>query len=292
MPLPGSPTVRRRLLAAELRRLRADSGKTAEDVGRRLGWSKAKVSRYELAQGGLKPADIEKLMELYGVHGSQREQLLSLAEDATGKGWWEAYSDVLWEGHTAFIGLEAEASSILEWQINAVPGLLQTEQYAWEVLSGAQAYLATPPRAMQRQLETRLTRQQLLTRANPVEYEAVLDESILYRRRGDQSVMQAQLLRLTDMSELPNVTIRILPFKVNHALSVDSFAILRFDNADEGALPDVVSVEHLRGEFHVEGDKEAHEFRLAFRHLADASLDPAQSRELVLAAAGRAWSLG
>lgn len=289
MPLPGSPTVRRRLLAAELRRLRADSGKTAEDVGRHLGWSKAKVSRYELAQGGLKPTDIEKLMEFYGVHGSQREQLLSLAEDATGKGWWEAYSDVLWEGHTAFIGLEAEASSILEWQINAVPGLLQTEQYAWEVLSGAQEYFTTPRRAIQRQLETRLTRQQLLTRAKPVEYEAILDESILYRLRGDPLVMRAQLLHLSDMAGLSNVTIRILPFNVNHALSVDSFAILRFDNADEAALPDVVSVEHLRGEFHVEGDKEAHEFLLAFRHLAGASLDPGDSRELLLITAEQAW---
>src|SRR5438105_12339520 len=138
MPGPGSPTVRRRRLAAELRRLRASTGKTADDVGKVLGWSKAKISRYELAQGGVKPADVARLLEFYEVQGSHREQLLALAEEATYKGWWEAYSDVLTEGNLEFIGLEAEATSKLEWQINVVPGLLQTEQYAWEVLSGYQ----------------------------------------------------------------------------------------------------------------------------------------------------------
>src|SRR5579859_6456780 len=136
MPTSGSPTVRRRRLAAELSRLRANSGKTAIEVGEALGWSKAKISRYELARSGLKPADVARLLEYYEVAGSQREQLLALAEEATHRGWWEAYSDVLTEEHLAFIGLEAEATAILEWQISAVPGLLQTEQYAREVLSG------------------------------------------------------------------------------------------------------------------------------------------------------------
>jgi transcriptional regulator with XRE-family HTH domain len=129
MPTFGSPPVRRRRLAAELRRLRTSADKTAEDVGKVLGWSKAKISRYELAQGGLKPADVDRLLQFYGVQESQREQLLALAEEATHKGWWEAYDDVLTEGHLEYIGLEAEATSILEWQINVVPGLLQAEQY-------------------------------------------------------------------------------------------------------------------------------------------------------------------
>src|SRR5690348_2064054 len=110
MPTPGSPTVRRRRLAAELRRLRASTGKTADDVGKVLGWSKAKISRYELARSGLKPADVAKLLDFYGVQGSRREQLLALAEEATHKGWWEAYSDVLTEGYQEFIGLEADAT--------------------------------------------------------------------------------------------------------------------------------------------------------------------------------------
>lgn len=286
MPLIGSPTVRRRLLASELRRLRLTTGRTAEDVGKALGWSKAKVSRFELAQSGLKPSEVARLLDFYKVQDGKRAQLLALAEDAAGKGWWEAYADILAEGHIAFIALEAEATSILEWQINAVPGLLQTEQYAWEVLSGIQVMVPTSPRAIQRRLETRLTRQQLLTRTQPPEYTVILDESVLHRRRGDQSVMRGQLQRLAVLSELPNVTIRILPLTRNHGLSVDSFAILQFSgSAAAAALPDIVSVEHLSGEVHVEGDTDTHAFRLAFSHLANESLDPAESRALIRATA-------
>jgi transcriptional regulator with XRE-family HTH domain len=289
MPSSGSPMVRRRRLAAELRRLRMDAGKTAEDVGKVLGWSKAKISRYELAQSGLKPEDIARLLELYGVQGNQREQLLALAEEATQKGWWEAYSDVLSEGHLAYIGLEAEATSILEWQINVVPGLLQTEQYAREILSGYLEVATISPRTIQRRLETRLIRQQLLTHDDPLEYVALLDESVLHRQRGSRSVMRAQLQRLADFSQLPNVTIRILPFKTNHGPAVDSFSILQFGKAHETALHDVVSLEHLSSEFHVEGDTDTYIFRLAFNHLAGKSLSPPESRELILATSVQSW---
>jgi transcriptional regulator with XRE-family HTH domain len=275
--------VRRRRLAAELRRLRIASGLTAEDAGNRLGWSKAKISRYELAQGGVKPADVARLLDLYMVEGSHRDELLALAEEATHKGWWETYSDVLAEGNLAYIGLEAEATSILEWQINVVPGLLQTEQYAREILTGYHEVATISPRAIERRLETRLLRQQLITRDEPLEYAVVLDESVLHRQRGDPSVMHAQLQRLADFSQLPNVTIQILPLARNHGLAVDSFSILQFGKAHETALHDVVSIEHLSDELSVEGDTDTHTFRLAFKHLAEKSLSPAESRELILA---------
>jgi transcriptional regulator with XRE-family HTH domain len=285
----GSPTVRRRRLAAELRRLRLSAGKTAEDVGKVVGWSKAKISRYELAQGGLKPADVARLLEVYGVEGRQREQLLALAEEATHKGWWEAYSDVLSEGHLEYIGLEAEATSILEWQINVVPGLLQTEQYAREVLSGFQEVATISPRAVERRLETRLIRQQLLTRDEPLEYVALLDESVLHRQRGDRSVMRAQLQRVADFAELPNVTIQVLPLKSSHGLAVDSFSIFQFGSAHETILHDVVGLEHLSDELYVEGDTDTHGFRLAFDHLAEEALPPQESRELILTTATQVW---
>jgi transcriptional regulator with XRE-family HTH domain len=287
MPTSGSPPVRRRRLAAELRRLRTSTGRTADDVGKLVGWSKAKVSRYELAQSGLKPDDVEKLLDVYGVQGADRVQLLALAEEATRKGWWEAYSDVLTEGHLAFIGLEAEATSILEWQINVVPGLLQTEQYAREVLSGYHQVATISPGAIQRRLETRLTRQQLLTRDEPLEYVALLDESVLLRQRGGPSVLRTQLQRLADLAELPNVTIRILQLDRNHGLAVDSFSILQFGRAHETTLHDVVSIEHLINELYVEGDTETYQFRLAFNHLAEESLSPAESQELILTTCGR-----
>lgn len=288
MPLSASPTVRRRRLAAELRRLRISTGKTAEDVGKTLGWSKAKISRYELAQSGLKPADVARLLDLYDVEAGQRARLLALANEASRRGWWEVYSDVLTEGHMAFIGLEAEATSILEWHVNVVPGLLQTEQYAWEVLSSYREVGPRSPTAIQRLLESRLTRQQLLTREKPLAYAAIIDESVLHRQRGDRTVMHGQLQRLADVAELPNVTIQVLPLKGNHRLAVNSFSILQFGQDHEATLNDVVTLETLSDELHVEGD-DTHTFRLAFEHLAQGSLPPPESRELILATAAQAW---
>jgi transcriptional regulator with XRE-family HTH domain len=290
MPTSSSPTVKRRRLAAELRSLRNSTGMTADEVGRALGWSKAKVSRYELARSGLKPADVARLLDFYEVQGSHREHLLALAEQAALKGWWEAYSDDLTEGYLVFIGLEAEATSILEWQLNVVPGLLQTERYAREVLSGYDEVATISPMAIQRRLETRLLRQQLLTRDEPLELVTVLDESILYRQRGDRSVMHGQLARLAEVSELPNVTIRVLPLKRHHGLAVGSFAILQFSKPDETTLHDVVSLEGLVNELYVEGDTGTHQFRLAFGHLAEDSLSPSDSRDLILAIARQEWA--
>jgi transcriptional regulator with XRE-family HTH domain len=283
--------VQRRRLSAELRRLRTGAGKTAEDVGRSLGWSKAKVSRYELAQSRLKPTDVARLLDYYGVLGSHRERLLALAEEATHKGWWEAYSDVWTEDHLAFIGLEAEAVSLLEWQINVIPGLLQTEQYAREVLSGYDEVAVISPQAITRRLETRLIRQQILTREQPLGYVALLDESVLRRQRGNRSVMRTQLQRLAAVSELQNVTIQILPLDENHGLTVDSFSILQFGDLEETSLHDVVSIDHLSNELYVEGDTDTHQFRLAFKHLTEEALAPDESRNLILAMSEQLWKV-
>jgi transcriptional regulator with XRE-family HTH domain len=291
MPSSGSPPVRRRRLAAELRRLRIGMNKTAEEVAGVLGWSKAKISRYELAQGGLKPDDVAKLLEFYGIQASQREQLLALAEEGTHRGWWETYDDVLTEGHLDYIALEAEATSILEWQINVVPGLLQTEQYARNILSAYQEVATISPRAVERRVETRLIRQQLLTRDEPLKYVALLDESVLYRRRGNQSVMQAQLQRLADASRLPNVTIQILPLRRDHGLAVDSFSIFQFGKAHETTLHDVISLENVSNELYVEGDTDTHQFRLAFTHLTEESLSPQESQDLILTVSRQLWDL-
>jgi transcriptional regulator with XRE-family HTH domain len=289
MPTSGSPTVRRRLLAAELRRLRASTGKTAEEVGRAINWSKAKVSRYELGQGGLRPDDVSRLLAVYDLPDSQRARLRSLAEDATLKGWWEPYSDVLSEENLEFIGLEAEATSKLEWQINVVPGLLQTESYAQEILSGYGEVATITPRAVQRRLDTRLIRRQVLSRDEPLKYRVILDESVLRRQRGNQSVMHAQLQRLAEQSARPNVRIQILPFDRGHGLAVDSFSILQFGEAHEAALHDVVSVEHLSTEIYVEGDVDTHTFRLAFDYLSEEALGPEESREFILTTASQMW---
>lgn len=291
MSTSGSPAVRRRRLAAELRRLRERSGKKAEEVAGVLGWSKAKISRYELARSGLKPADVESLLNVYGVHGDHRTQLLTLAIEATQKGWWEEYSDILTEEHLAFIGLEAEATSVLQWQINVVPGLLQTRQYAWQIFSGYQDVRALPPTVIDRRVQTRVIRQELLTRDQPLELTAILDESVLRRQRGDHAVMREQLQYLATAAELPNVTLQVLPLEGPKGLALDSFQILRFGKAHETQLHDVVSTESLRGYLYVEGETDTYEFRRAFEHLAQETLGPEQSREFILRTARQLWAL-
>lgn len=290
MPTSGSPTVRRRRLAAELRRLRERSGKTANQVAADLGWSKAKISRYELAQSGLKPRDVERLLDVYSVGGDHRDQLMALAEEATQKGWWEAYSDILAEDHLAFIGLEAEATSMLQWQVNIVPSLLQTEQYARHILLGYREVTTVPPTVVERRVETRLIRQQVLRRDPPLQLKVVLDESVLRRQRGDHSVMREQLQRLAEASDLPNVTVQILPLNRPHRLAVESFTILQFGEAHETTLHDVVDTEILSSALYLEGETDTYEFRLAFEHLAKESLPPAPSQDLILRAAQEMWA--
>jgi transcriptional regulator with XRE-family HTH domain len=287
----GSPTVRRRRLAAELRRLREQSDQTAEAVGKILGWSKAKVSRYELAQSGLKPSDVARLLDVYRVRGEHRRQLLTLAEEATQKGWWEAYSDVLTEEYLAFIGLEAEATSVLQWQINVVPGLLQTERYARELFSGYQAVSRTAPTIIERRVETRMRRQQVLTRDQPLDLTVVLDESVLCRQRGDHAVMHEQLQHLAEAAKRPNVKLRILPLAGPKRLATDSFQLLQFGPARETSLHDMVSTESLTNYLYVEGETDTYEFRLAFEHLAQEALDREESQELVLRTARQLWTL-
>ena len=291
MPTPGSPTVRRRRLAAELRRLRLQSDQTAEAVANLLGWSKAKVSRYELAQSGLKPSDVESLLDVYGVRGERRAQLLTLAREATERGWWEAYSDVLGEEYLAYIALEAEATSVLQFHINVVPGLLQTEQYARDVISGLRAVRQIPPALIERQVETRMIRQQVLTRDQPLQLAVVLDESVLRRQRGNHALMYVQLQRLVKVSEWPNIRLHICPLAGPKRLVVDSFTLFQFGPERETSLHDVVSTENLSNYLYVEGETDTYEFEQAFEQLVRESLDTEESREFILRTARQLWPL-
>jgi transcriptional regulator with XRE-family HTH domain len=279
----GSPTVRRRRLAAELRLLRERSKQLGDDVAQAVGWSPAKLSRYELGRTGLKPSEVERLLDFYEVVGPQRDQLLTLAYDATQRGWWEDYADVLSDEYLTFIGLEAEATSVSHWQLGVVPGLLQTEQYARQLLLGYQRVMPIPPGVIERRVKVRMIRQEALTRDPPLELTVVIDESVLMRRVGSKTVMHDQLLRLAQVMELPNVTLRILPLALEGALVAGSFLIFRFHRGTEEAmLHDVVSTENLKSDLYVEGEADTYEHRLAFEGLAAESLAPTQSRKLIL----------
>jgi transcriptional regulator with XRE-family HTH domain len=291
MPDYGSPIVRRRRLAAELRRLRELSGRTGDQVADELGWSPSKVSRYELARTGLKPADVRKLLELYRVSPEHREELLALATEATRKGWWEAYSDILPEEFASLIGLEAEASSSWQWNVELVPGLLQTADYAREVNSGYQGVAAVPPVQMERRLRARLARQQVLNRDPPFELSVVLDESVLLRQLAEASVMRAQLEWLVETAaRLPNVTLRIRPLGKRYTIMTGSFSLLRFGQARETTMPDVVYSEHLRSNLYFDDATDTYLYSLAFRRLVDESLEPSESLELISQTARRVWA--
>ena len=290
MTVPGSPTVRRRRLAAELREIRESKGKSGDAVAAALRWSPSKISRYELARTGLKPREVERLLDYYEIAGSRRALLVSLAEDAAQKGWWEEYADVISADYQQFIGLEHEASSIAIWHVEVITGLLQTEAYARHIISGYSQVEPIAPGMIERLVRIRMQRQQVLDREPGLQLSVVLDESILKRRIGNERVMYEQLQRLAHEADRPNVTLQILPLDAQHTVFGESFVIFRYGPDNDAMLRDVVSTEHLKNDFSVEGERETYLHRLAFQILAGASLDPASSKALLLETAESHWS--
>ena len=289
MIAPGSPTVRRRRLAAELRGIRESKGKSGDTVAAALKWSPSKISRYERARTGLRPREVERLLDYYEITGPRRALLLGLAEDAAQKGWWEEYSDSLSDDYKQFIGLEHEATSMAIWHVDVVTGLLQTEEYARHIIGSYSQVEPVAPGMIGRLVRVRLRRQQVLSR-DGLQLSMVLDESVLKRRIGDESVMYDQLLRLVKEADRPNVTLRVLPLDAQHSVFGESFVIFSFGQDADAMLQDVVSTEHLRSGFTLEGERDTYLHRIAFQMLSEASLDPVASRALILETAESYWS--
>ena len=289
MIAPGSPTVRRRRLAAELRAIRESKGKSGDSVAAALKWSASKISRYERARTGLRPREVERLLDYYGITGPRRALLLTLAEDAAQKGWWEEFGDNLSEDYQQFIGLEYEATSMSIWHVDVVTGLLQTEAYARHIISSYSRVEPVPPGMIGRMVSVRMRRQQVLDREG-LQISVVLDESVLKRRIGNDSVMYEQLQRLAQEAERPNLTLQILPLDAQHTVFGESFVIFSFVVDSDAALQEVVSTEQLKSGFTLEGERETYLHRIAFQMLADAALGPAASRTLILQTAESHWS--
>ena len=289
MIAPASPTVRRRRLAAELRAIRESKGKSGDAVAAALKWSASKISRYERARTGLRPREVEKLLDYYEITGPRRALLLALAEDAAQKGWWEEFADSLSDDYQQYIGLEHEATSIAIWHVAVVPGLLQTESYARHLISGYSRVEPTPPSMVRRMVKVRVRRQQVLNREG-LQLAVMLDESVLKRRIGDEPVMYEQLQRLVHEADRPNLTLQILPLDAQHTVLGESFVIFGFGTDSDATLQEVVSTEQLRSGYTLEGERETYLHRIAFQMLAGAALDPAASRALILETAESHWS--
>ena len=292
MTVPGSPTVRRRRLAAELREIRESTGQSGDAVANALKWSPSKISRYERARTGLRPREVERLLDYYQITGAHRALLLELAKDAAQKGWWEEFSDSLSADYQQFIGLEHEATSIDVWHLEAVTGLLQTPAYARNIISSYSKIEPTAPGMVERLVRVRRRRQQVLDREPQPTVSVVLDESVLLRRVGDDTVMYEQLQRLLQAADRPNLTLRILPLGAQHTFFGDSFVIFRFGTDADAMLQDVVCTENLGSGFSLEGERETYLYRIAFQMLAEASLDAESSRKLIGDTAESHWSPG
>ena len=289
MIAPGSPTVRRRRLAAELRGIRESKGKSGDTVAAALKWSPSKISRYERARTGLRPREVERLLDYYEITGPRRALLLGLAEDAAQKGWWEEHADSLSEDYKQFIGLEHEATSMAIWHVDVVTGLLQTEEYARHIIGSYSRVEPVAPGMIGRLVRVRMRRQQVLNR-DGLELLVVLDESVLKRRIGDNAVMYDQLQRLVKEADRPNLTLQVLPLDAQHSVFGESFVIFSFGQDADAMLQDVVSTEHLRSGFTLEGERDTYLHRIAFQMLSEASLDPTASRALILKTAESYWS--
>ena len=289
MIAPGSPTVRRRRLAAELRGIRESKGKSGDTVAAALKWSPSKISRYERARTGLRPREVERLLDYYEITGPRRALLLGLAEDAAQKGWWEEFTDSLSEDYKQFIGLEHEATSMAIWHVDVVTGLLQTEDYARHIIGSYSRVEPVAPGMIGRLVRVRMRRQQVLDR-DGLQLSVVLDESVLKRRIGDEAVMYDQLQRLVKEADRPNLTLQVLPLDAQHVVFGESFVIFGFGQDADAMLQDVVSTEHLRSGFTLEGERDTYLHRIAFQMLSEAALDPVASRKLILETAEAYWS--
>jgi transcriptional regulator with XRE-family HTH domain len=241
-PGGGGPTVLRILLGAQLRRLREAKRITLEEAGRAIRASHSKISRLETGRVGFKDRDISDLLSLYGVTDEEeRGALRALAQRANAPGWWHDYSDVLPSWFEAYVGLEEVATQVRAYEVQFVPGLLQTEEYIRAVtLLGHDSAL---PKEIERRVRLRMARQAVLRRPDPPNVWAVVDEAALRRPVGSPAVIQGQLKHLLWMAQLPNVTIQVMPFQAGgHSAAGGPFSILRFAEAD---LPDVVYLEQL-----------------------------------------------
>jgi transcriptional regulator with XRE-family HTH domain len=240
-PRSAGPTVQRLVLGGHLRRLREQAGMTTERAAASIRGSHSKISRMEHGRVGFKERDIADLLTLYGVaEGPECEALLNLAKEANTPGWWQAYSDILPHWVEPYFGLEAAASFIREFELQFVPGILQIEEYARAVIR-----LGNLPSEDEviRRAEARISRQEILRRADPPRIWAVLDEGALRRHIGGRDVMKAQLRHLIEMCDHPNVTLQILPFSAGaHRAMGGPFTILRYTEPD---LRDVVYIEQL-----------------------------------------------
>lgn len=271
---PARPGIRKLWLGRKLRTLRECSGVDLETVLEETDWSRSKLSRVETAQMGVSVPDVRMLCGLYKADEVTTEKLVQLARNSRKRGWWRSYEDALSDFFADYVELETEASSITNYEIDLIPGLLQTGEYAKAVIEAWEPGLEQETVARRKDL--RLERQSRLEESGLTLW-AIIDEAALRRRVGSSEVMERQLDHIAAMARRPNITVQVLPFGAGaHVAQGTSFTMLEFD-----ALDPVVYVETLTSALYLEDAPEVSRYRLAVEHLRATGLDPRASIEIL-----------
>ncbi|AVV42113.1 helix-turn-helix transcriptional regulator [Streptomyces sp. ID05-04B] len=271
-----NPTVRRRRLGQELRRLRELKGMTAEEVAERLLVSQSKISRLENGRRSISQRDVRDLCGVYEVEDQRMvDSLMEMAKDSRQQGWWHAFGDV---PYSVYIGLETDAASLRVYDPQVVPGLLQTRQYAEALISGALP--ETAQTEIDKRVQVRMRRQERVSSGeNPLRLWSVMDESALRRVVGGRELMRDQLEHLVEQSQLPHVTVQVIPFEMGaHPGLNGQYAILEFpDTADSS----VVYIEGVTSDLYLEKPNDVQKYSVMYEHLRAQALNVEQSRQFI-----------
>ena len=275
-----APTLLKMLVGVQLAGFREDVGLAQEQAARSVGFSPAKLSRIEAGKGRRPPteADVRALLDLYKTDDHEASVLLQLLRRAGEPGWWQRFDKRLMpEWFDRLVGLQEAAEAIRTFEIQYVPGLLQTPAYTRAVVQ--RGLPSATAREVERRVELRMRRTELLRRSDPPQLWAVVDESVLLRVLGSREVMREQLQHLVAMARRPHVTVQIVPLDVTNA-SAPAIPVtyLRFGGLD---LPDVVYLEHIRSATFLEDRDETEEYRVVLDRLADEALNPRDSLALL-----------
>ncbi|MFF5899351.1 helix-turn-helix domain-containing protein [Streptomyces argenteolus] len=276
MPTNVNPTVRRRRLGQELRRLREIKGMTAEEVAERLLVSQSKISRLENGRRSISQRDVRDLCGVYEVEDHRVvDSLMQMAKDSRQQGWWHAFGDI---PYSVYIGLETDAESLRVYEPQVVPGLLQTRSYAEALINGALP--EAPPTDIEKRVNVRARRQDRVNAPeHPLRLWAVIDESALRRRVGGKQVMIEQLEHLIEQSQLPHVTVQVLPFEMGAHPGINGqYAILEFPDAADSS---VVYIEGVTSDLYLEKANDVQRYSVMYEHLRAQALNVDQTRQFV-----------
>ncbi|QUH04987.1 helix-turn-helix domain-containing protein [Saccharopolyspora erythraea] len=271
----SGPTARRLVLGSQLRRLREANGISREDAGYSIRGSGSKISRLELGRVGFKERDVSDLLTLYKVTDeAERATFLDMVRKSNQPGWWHRYSDLVPSWFQDYVGLEESASRIQTYEIQFVPGLLQTENYARAIAT--QGRPEASDQEVERRVRLRMQRQRLFQQPRAPRLWAVIDESVLHRPIGGRKVLREQIEHLLEATKLPTISLQIVPLAVGRSAAEGAFTILRFA---EPEIPDIVYLEHLCGALYLDKPDEVELYSKVSHRLAVDALTPDATRK-------------